>query len=226
MIEPVSTQVIPRDRHAYYFSVLAIIAGSIERVSTEIRNLQKTELQEVEEFFDKKQKGSSAMPHKKNPILSENLTGLARMVRSYVVPALENISLWHERDISHSSVERNIGPDSTITLDFALNRLTGILKNMTVHPKKMLKNLDLSKGLIFSQRVMLELTKYGFTREKAYRIVQKNAQNSHKRNISFYDSLMNDSLINKKISNKDLKKMFDLEYHTKKVNIIFNRIFK
>ena len=225
-VEPVSTQIIPRDRHAYYFSVLAIIAGSIERVATEIRNLQKTELQEVEEFFDKKQKGSSAMPHKRNPILSENLTGLARMVRSYVVPALENISLWHERDISHSSVERNIGPDSTITLDFALNRLTSILKNMTVHPKKMLKNLDLSKGLIFSQRVMLELTKYGFTREKAYRIVQKNAQNSHKRNISFYDSLMNDSLINKKISNKDLKKMFDLEYHTKKVNIIFNRIFK
>ena len=226
MVEPVSTQVIPRDRHAYYFSVLAIIAGSIERVATEIRNLQKTELQEVEEFFDKKQKGSSAMPHKKNPILSENLTGLARMVRSYVVPALENISLWHERDISHSSVERNIGPDSTITLDFALNRLTSILKNMTVYPKKMLKNLNLSNGLIFSQRVMLELTKHGFTREKAYRIVQKNAQNSHKRNISFYDSLMNDSLINKKISNKDLKKMFDLEYHTKKVNIIFNRIFK
>ena len=226
MVEPVSTQVIPRDRHAYYFSVLAIIAGSIERVATEIRNLQKTELQEVEEFFDKEQKGSSAMPHKKNPILSENLTGLARMVRSYVVPALENISLWHERDISHSSVERNIGPDSTITLDFALNRLTSILKNMTVYPKKMLKNLDLSNGLIFSQRVMLELTKHGFTREKAYRIVQKNAQNSHKRNISFYDSLMNDSLINKKISNKDLKKMFDLNYHTRKINIIFNRIFK
>ena len=226
MVEPVSTQVIPRDRHAYYFSVLAIIAGSIERVATEIRNLQKTELQEVEEFFDKEQKGSSAMPHKKNPILSENLTGLARMVRSYVVPALENISLWHERDISHSSVERNIGPDSTITLDFALNRLTSILKNMTVYPKKMLKNLDLSNGLIFSQRVLLELTKHGFTREKAYRIVQKNAQNSHKRNISFYDSLMNDSLINKKISNKDLKKMFDLNYHTRNINIIFNRVFK
>ena len=226
MVEPVSTQVIPRDRHAYYFSVLAIIAGSIERVATEIRNLQKTELQEVEEFFDNEQKGSSAMPHKKNPILSENLTGLARMVRSYVVPALENISLWHERDISHSSVERNIGPDSTITLDFALNRLTSILKNMTVYPKKMLKNLGLSNGLIFSQRVMLELTKHGFAREKAYRIVQKNAQNSRKRNISFYDSLMNDSLINKKISNKDLKKMFDLEYHTRKINIIFNRIFK
>ena len=226
MVEPVSTQVIPRDRHAYYFSVLAIIGGSIERVATEIRNLQKTELQEVTEFFDKKQKGSSAMPHKKNPILSENLTGLARMVRSYVVPALENISLWHERDISHSSVERNIGPDSTITLDFALNRLASILKSMTVYPKKMLENLDLSNGLIFSQRVMLELTKHGFTREKAYRIVQKNAQNSHKRNISFYDSLMNDSLINKKISNKDLRKMFDLEYHTRKINIIFNRVFK
>lgn len=226
MVEPVSTQVIPRDRHAYYFSVLAIIAGSIERVATEIRNLQKTELQEVEEFFDKKQKGSSAMPHKKNPILSENLTGLARMVRSYVVPALENISLWHERDISHSSVERNIGPDSTITLDFALYRLTGILKNMTVYPKKMLKNLNLSNGLIFSQRVMLELTKHGFSREKAYKIVQKNARNSHKRNISFYDSLMNDSLINKKISNKDLKKMFDLKYHTKNISIIFNRVFK
>jgi len=226
MVEPVSTQVIPRDRHAYYFSVLAIIGGSIERVATEIRNLQKTELQEVAEFFGKEQKGSSAMPHKKNPILSENLTGLARMVRSYVVPALENISLWHERDISHSSVERNIGPDSTITLDFALNRLASILKNITVYPKKMLENLDLSNGLIFSQRVMLELTKHGFTREKAYRIVQKNAQNSHKRNISFYDSLMNDSLINKKISNKDLRKMFDLEYHTRKINIIFNRVFK
>jgi len=225
-IEPISTQVIPRDRHAFYFSVLGIIAGSVERVATEIRHLQRTEVYELQEYFYKKQKGSSAMPHKKNPILSENLTGLARMVRSYVVPALENISLWHERDISHSSVERNIGPDSTITLDFALNRLASILKNMTVYPKKMLENLDLSNGLIFSQRVMLELTKHGFTREKAYRIVQKNAQNSHKRNISFYDSLVNDSLINKKISNKDLRKMFDLEYHTRKINIIFNRVFK
>ena len=225
-VEPISTQIIPRDRHAYYFSILAIIAASIERVATEIRNLQKTEVQEVEEFFDRKQKGSSAMPHKKNPILSENITGLARMVRSYVVPALENISLWHERDISHSSVERNIGPDSTITLDFALNRLKGVLNNMNVYPKKMLKNLNISNGLIFSQRVMLELTKYGFSREKAYGIVQKNAQNSYKRNISFYQSLMNDSLINKKISNKDLKKMFDLNYHTKRINIIFNRIFK
>ena len=197
-VEPVSTQIIPRDRHAYYFSVLGIIAGSIERVSTEIRNLQKTELQEVEEFFDKKQKGSSAMPHKRNPILSENLTGLARIVRSYVAPALENIALWHERDISHSSVERNIGPDSTITLDFSLNRLKNILENMNVYPKKMLKNLNMTNGLIFSQRVMLELTKKGFSREKAYSLVQKNAQQSWKKNIPFYDCLSNDVLINKK----------------------------
>ena len=225
-VEPISTQIIPRDRHAYFFSILGIIASSIERVATEIRNLQKTELQEVEEFFGKKQKGSSAMPHKKNPILSENLTGLARMVRSYVVPALENISLWHERDISHSSVERNIGPDSTITLDFALNRLKNILKNMNVYPKKMLKNLNITNGLIFSQRVMLELTKKGFSREKAYMIVQKNAQESWKKNISFYDSLAKDSLINKKISNKELIKMFDLNYHTKKINVIYRRVFK
>ena len=225
-VEPISTQVIPRDRHAYYFSVLAIIAGAIERVATEIRNLQKTELQEVEEFFDKKQKGSSAMPHKKNPILSENLTGLARMVRSYVVPALENISLWHERDISHSSVERNIGPDSTITLDFSLNRLKNILQNMQVYPKKMLKNLNITNGLIFSQRVMLELTKRGASREKAYGVVQKNVQNSWKKNISFYESLTKDSLINKKISNKDLVKMFDINYHTKRINVIYKRVFK
>ena len=225
-VEPISTQIIPRDRHAYYFSILAIIAGSMERIATEIRNLQKTELQEVEEFFDKKQKGSSAMPHKKNPILSENLTGLARIVRSYVVPALENISLWHERDISHSSVERNIGPDSTITLDFALNRLKNILINMNVYPKKMLQNLNLTNGLIFSQRVMLELTKHGFSREKAYTIVQKNAQNSLKKKISLYASLTNDTLINKKISNKSLIKMFDLNYHTRKIDVIFKRIFK
>ena len=225
-VEPISTQIIPRDRHAYFFSVLGIIAGSIERASTEIRNLQKTEIQEVEEFFDKKQKGSSAMPHKKNPILSENLTGLSRMVRSYVVPALENISLWHERDISHSSVERNIGPDSTITLDFALDGLKNILKNMNVYPKKMLENLNITKGLIFSQRVMIELTKYGFSREKAYKIVQKNAQKAWSKNISFYESLSKDSLINKKISNKDLAKMFDIEYHTKKINLIYKRVFK
>jgi len=225
-VEPISTQIIPRDRHAHYFSTLGIIAGSIERFATEIRNLQKTELGEVEEFFGKNQKGSSAMPHKKNPILSENLTGLARMIRSYVLPALENISLWHERDISHSSVERNIGPDSTITLDFALNRLKNILKNMNVYPKKMLENLSLTKGLIFSQRVMIELTKFGISREKAYLIVQKNAQKAWKKNMSLYESLSKDSLINKKISNKDLVKMFDIKYHTKKIDLIFKRVFR
>ena len=225
-VEPISTQIIPRDRHAYYFSTLGIIAGSIERVATEIRNLQKTELGEVEEFFAKKQKGSSAMPHKKNPILSENLTGLARMVRSYVLPALENISLWHERDISHSSVERNIGPDSTVTLDFALDRLKNILKNMNVYPKKMLENLSITKGLIYSQRVMIELTKFGISREKAYLLVQKNAQNAWKKNMSLYESLSKDSLINKKISNKDLLKMFDIKYHTKKIDLIFKRVFR
>ena len=225
-IEPISSQIIPRDRHAYYFSILAIIAGSIERVATEIRNLQKTEVQEVEELFEKKQKGSSAMPHKKNPILSENLTGLTRMVRSYVIPALENISLWHERDISHSSVERNIGPDSTITLDFALHRLKNILKNMNVYPKKMLENLKITNGLIFSERVMLELTKNGFSREKAYTIVQKHAQNSWKNNMPLYESLVKDKMVVKKITAINLKKMFDLNYHTKKVNIIFKRIFK
>jgi len=225
-VEPISTQIIPRDRHASYFSTLGIIAGSIERVATEIRNLQKTELGEVEEFFGKNQKGSSAMPHKKNPILSENLTGLARMVRSYVLPALENISLWHERDISHSSVERNIAPDSTITLDFALNRLKNILKTMNVYPKKMLENLSITRGLIYSQRVMIELTKFGFSREKAYLLVQKNAQNAWRKNMSLYESLSKDSLINKKISNKDLLKMFDIKYHTKKIDIIFKRIFR
>ena len=172
-VEPISSQIIPRDRHAYFFSILGIIAGSIERMATEIRNLQRTEVEEVQEFFSKNQKGSSAMPHKTNPILSENLTGLARLVRSNVVPALENISLWHERDISHSSVERNIGPDSTITLDFALFRLKNILVNMNVYPKKMLSNLNLTKGLFFSQKVMLELTKKGLSREQSYKIVQK-----------------------------------------------------
>ena len=225
-VEPISTQIIPRDRHAYYFSVLGIIAGSIERIATEIRNLQKTEIQEVEEFFGKKQKGSSAMPHKRNPILSENLTGLSRMVRSYVLPALENISLWHERDISHSSVERNIGPDSTITLDFALNRLKNILKDMNVYPNKMLKNLNITKGLIYSQRVMIELTKHGFSREKAYKLVQKNAHKAWSNNLTFYETLTKDSLINKKISNKELSKMFDANYHTKKINLIYKRVFK
>jgi len=186
-IEPISSQIIPRDRHAYFFSILGIIAGSVERIATEIRHLQRTEVQEVQEFFSKNQKGSSAMPHKTNPILSENLTGLSRLVRSYVVPALENISLWHERDISHSSVERNIGPDSTITLDFALFRLRNILKNMNIYPKKMSSNLNLTKGLIFSQRVMLELTKKGFSREQSYRILQKHSVNARKKNIPLID---------------------------------------
>ena len=224
-IEPISSQIIPRDRHAYFFSILGIIAGSVERIATEMRHLQKTEVQEVQEFFSKNQKGSSAMPHKTNPILSENLTGLSRLVRSYVVPALENISLWHERDISHSSVERNIGPDSTITLDFALFRLKNILKNMNIYPKKMLKNLNLTKGLIFSQRVMLELTKKGFSREYSYKVVQKHSTNAWKKNISLLDSLKNDKKIYGYFDNKKLEKIFDLNYHTRKIGLIFNRVF-
>ena len=225
IVEPISTQVIPRDRHAFYFSVLAVIAGSVERVATEIRHLQRTEVQEVEEFFSKNQKGSSAMPHKRNPILSENLIGLTRLVRSYVVPALENIALWHERDISHSSVERNIGPDATITLDFALVRLKNILKNMNVYPKRMINNLKLTKGLIFSQQVMLELTKNGFSREQAYKITQKHAKYSWTKNISLLESLSKDNNLTKKINPQKLRKIFDLNYHTKKINYIFKRVF-
>ena len=225
IVEPISTQVIPRDRHAFYFSVLAVIAGSVERVATEIRHLQRTEVQEVEEFFSKNQKGSSAMPHKRNPILSENLTGLTRLVRSYVVPALENIALWHERDISHSSVERNIGPDATITLDFALTRMKNILKNMNVYPKRMINNLKLTKGLIFSQQVMLELTKNGFSREQAYKITQKHAKYSWTKNISLLESLSKDNNLTKKINLQKLRKIFDLNYHTKKINYIFKRTF-
>ena len=224
-IEPISSQIVPRDRHAYFFSILGIIAGSVERVATEIRHLQRTEIQEVQEFFSKNQKGSSAMPHKTNPILSENLTGLSRLVRSYVIPALENISLWHERDISHSSVERNIGPDSTITLDFALFRLRNILKNMNVYPKKMSSNLNLTKGLIFSQRVMLELTKKGFSREQSYRMLQKHSVNAQKKNIPLIESLKNDKKIYRCFDNKKLEKIFDLNYHTKKIGLIFNRVF-
>ena len=225
-IEPVSTQIIPRDRHAQFFSTLGIIASSIERLATEIRHLQRTEVLEVEEFFGKKQKGSSAMPHKKNPILSENLTGLARMVRSAVIPALENVALWHERDISHSAVERNIGPDATTTLDFALVRLNGVIKNLNVYPKNMLKNLNLTNGLFFSQRVLIELTSVGFTREQAYALVQKNAMQSWKNGTSFYENIANDTKINTKISVNKLKKLFDFNYHTKRINIIFNRGLK
>ena len=225
-VEPVSTQVIPRDRHAQFFSTLGIIASSIERLATEIRHLQRTEVLEVEEFFGKKQKGSSAMPHKKNPILSENLTGLARLIRASVIPSLENIALWHERDISHSAVERNIGPDSTIALDFALVRLSNVVKNLNIYPKKMIKNLNLTNGIFFSQRILLELTNVGFTREAAYKIVQKNAMNAWKNNSSFLKSIISDKKINSKIPVNKLKKLFDFSYHTKKINIIFSRSLK
>ena len=223
--EPISTQIIPRDRHAYYFSVLGIVAGSIERIANEIRHLQRTEVYEIQEYFSKNQKGSSAMPHKRNPILSENLTGLARMIRSYVAPALENIALWHERDISHSSVERNIGPDANITLDFALHRLANILNNMVVYPKKMLSNLNITKGLIFSEEVMLELTKSGIPREKAYRIVQKHAKQSFSRNIDLIELIKKDKLINSKISISKMKNIFNYSKHFKYVNYIFRRVF-
>ena len=225
-VEPISTQVIPRDRHAFYFSVLGIIAGSIERVAVEIRHLQRTEVYELQEYFSKKQKGSSAMPHKKNPILSENLTGLARMVRSAVIPALENIALWHERDISHSSVERNIGPDANITTDFALFRLTNILDNMIVYPKKMLENLNITKGLIFSQEVMLELTKSGLSREKSYRMVQSYAKKCFAENLNLFDVISNDKFIMSKITTKKLKSIFSYSKHFKNVNLIFRRVFK
>ncbi len=225
-VEPISTQIIPRDRHAFYFSVLGIIAGSVERVATEVRHLQRTEVYEIQEYFSKKQKGSSAMPHKKNPILSENLTGLSRMVRSYVIPALENISLWHERDISHSSVERNIGPDANITLDFALVRLTDILKNMIVYPKKMAFNLNITKGTIFSQELMLELTKSGLSREKSYRIVQSHAKKCIAQNLNLFEVVKKDNLITNKIPLNKLKKIFNYSSHFKNINLIFNRVFK
>ena len=225
-IEPISTQIIPRDRHAFYFSVLGIVAGSVERVATEIRHLQRTEVYELQEFFSKKQKGSSAMPHKKNPILSENLTGLARMVRSYVIPALENIALWHERDISHSSVERNIGPDANITLDFALVRLSNILKNMIVYPKKMATNLNITKGIIFSQELMLELTKTNLSREKSYKIVQSHAKKCVSQNLNLFEVVKKDKNITDRIPLNKLKKIFNYSSHFKNVNLIFNRVFK
>ena len=225
-IEPISTQIIPRDRHAQFFSTLGIIASSIERFAVEIRHLQRTEVLEVEEFFGKKQKGSSAMPHKKNPILSENLTGLARLIRSSVIPALENIALWHERDISHSAVERNIGPDATIALDFALARLSYVIKNLNIYPKKMQKNLNITNGIFFSQRVLLELTNTGFSREEAYQIVQKNALSSWKTDTSFFENILSDKKITTKIPVNKLKKLFDFGYHTKKIDIIFKRCLK
>ena len=225
-VEPISTQIIPRDRHAFYFSVLAIIAGSVERVATEIRHLQRTEVYELQEYFSKKQKGSSAMPHKKNPILSENLTGLSRMVRSYVVPALENIALWHERDISHSSVERNIGPDANITLDFALIRLSNVLKDMIIYPKKMISNLNITKGIIFSQEIMLELTKTGISREKSYRIIQSHANKCLAQNLNLFEVVKKDKLITDIIPLNKLKKIFNYSSHFKNINLIYNRVFK
>ncbi len=225
-VEPISTQIIPRDRHAFYFSVLAIIAGSIERVAIEIRHLQRTEVYELQEYFSKDQKGSSAMPHKKNPILSENLTGLSRIVRSAVVPALENIALWHERDISHSSVERNIGPDANITLDFALSRLGNILDKMIIYPKNMIKNINATKGLIFSQEIMLELTKSGLSREKSYKIVQSSAKKCFAENLNLFNVISNDKFIMTKISTKKLKSIFNYSSHFKNVNLIYRRVFK
>ena len=225
-VEPISTQIIPRDRHAQFFSTLGIIASSIERFAIEIRHLQRTEVLEVEEFFGKKQKGSSAMPHKKNPILSENLTGLARLIRSSVVPALENVALWHERDISHSAVERNIGPDATIALDFALNRLSNVVKNLNIYPKNMKKNLNITNGIFFSQRILLELTTVGFSREESYKIVQKNAMEAWKNNTPFYEKIISDKKIVNKIPVNKIKKLFDFSYHTKKIDIIFKRSLK
>ena len=225
-VEPISTQIIPRDRHAFYFSILGIIAGSIERVAVEIRHLQRTEVYELQEYFSKNQKGSSAMPHKKNPILSENLTGLARMVRSAVIPALENIALWHERDISHSSVERNIGPDANITLDFALNRLTNILDNIIVYPNKMLENLNITKGLIFSQELMLELTRSGLSREKSYKLVQNYSKKCFAENLDLFKVIQSDKFIMSKISPKRLKSIFSYSKHFKNINLIFRRVFR
>ena len=224
--EPVSSQIIPRDRHADYFATLGIIASSVERVATEIRNLQRSEVYEVQEFFSKDQKGSSAMPHKKNPILSENLTGLARIIRGHVNPALENVALWHERDISHSSVERSIGPDANITLDFALVRLANLIDKMVVYPKKMFENLNLTHGLVFSQEVMLELTKTGMSREKAYKLVQGHAKNSLANKIDLIELLKKDKIIINKIPIKKIEKIFNYDKHFKNVSYIFKRVFR
>ncbi|MDP7099633.1 MAG: adenylosuccinate lyase, partial [Rhodospirillales bacterium] len=211
--EPVSTQVIPRDRHAVYFSVLGVIASSVERLATEIRHMQRTEVREAEEFFSEGQKGSSSMPHKRNPVLTENLTGLARIVRSAVVPALENVVLWHERDISHSSVERMIGPDATVTLDFALNRLAGVVENLLVYPEDMQKNIDQLGGLIFSQRVLLALTQAGVSREDSYLFVQRNAMKVWEQGADFLTELKGDNDVTVKISAGELEELFDIGYH-------------
>jgi adenylosuccinate lyase len=224
-VEPVSTQIIPRDRHAMYFATLGVVAASVERLATEIRHLQRTEVLEAEEFFSEGQKGSSAMPHKRNPVLSENVTGLARVVRAYVTPALENVALWHERDISHSSVERMIMPDATATLDFALARLTGIIDKLVVYPVNMRKNLDQLGGLIHSQRVMLALTQKGMAREEAYAVVQRNATRTWKGEADFFSSLVADKDVRKHLNEAELKQNFDLAHHFKHVDTIFERVF-
>jgi len=223
--EPVSTQVIPRDRHAMYFAALAVVASSVERLATEIRHLQRTEVLEAEEYFAPGQKGSSAMPHKRNPVLTENLTGLARLVRSAVIPALENVALWHERDISHSSVERGIGPDATVHLDFALKRLTSVIDKLLVYPENMQKNLDRLGGLIHSQRVLLALTQKGMSREESYAAVQRNAMPVWRGEGNFLDLLKRDKEVAALLSPTELESLFDLGYHTKHVDTIFNRVF-
>jgi adenylosuccinate lyase len=224
-VEPISTQVIPRDRHAMYFATLGVVAASVERVATEIRHLQRTEVLEAEEFFSEGQKGSSAMPHKRNPVLSENLTGLARMVRAYVTPALENVALWHERDISHSSVERMIGPDATATLDFALLRLAGVIEKLVVYPDNMRRNLDHLGGLVHSQRVLLALIQKGASREDAYRLVQRNAMKVWSGEGDFLSLLKTDPEVSRLIEESELEACFDLAYHLKQVDTIFARVF-
>jgi adenylosuccinate lyase len=225
--EPVSSQVIPRDRHAMFFATLGVIASSIERIATEIRHLQRTEVLEAEEYFSPGQKGSSAMPHKRNPVLTENLTGLARMVRGYVTPALEDVALWHERDISHSSVERFIGPDATITLDFALGRLTGVVDKLVIYPERMRANLDRMGGLVHSQRVLLALTKAGVSREEAYALVQRIAMKVWESDgqLSLLELLKGDPEVSKRLSSDELEALFDLGYHLKRVDTIFERVF-
>lgn len=223
--EPVSSQVIPRDRHAEYFCVLAIIASSMERIAVEVRHLQRTEVLEAEEQFTKGQKGSSAMPHKRNPILSENLTGQARYVRAMCLPALENVALWHERDISHSSVERYIAPDATVALDFSLRRLNGLIKNLVVYPENMLKNLNQMKGLVFSQKILLDLTQAGVSREDAYRLVQKNAMKVWEQGADFQTELLADTEVVGALGETKIRESFDLSYHLKHVDTIFKRVF-
>ncbi len=224
-VEPVSTQVIPRDRHAMFFATLGVVASSLERLATEVRHLQRTEVLEAEEFFSAGQKGSSAMPHKRNPVLSENLAGLSRMVRAYAMPAMENVALWHERDISHSSVERYIGPDATITLDFALNRAVGMIDKLIVYPERMQKNLDLTAGLVNSQRVLLAFTQKGVSREDGYRLVQKHAMRAWNGEGALLDLLKADPEVTAKLSSKELEELFDLGYHFKHVDTIFARVF-